>query len=127
MPYYPTTTFGYGSIIIDRHELVSMKFSTRLNQHLAERVTYSSKIIPQSNDFNYCFISLRVEQAKYDQWLAYFVNAPNNLQNDLLLGQFSSIMYVLESMDVEYSKIVKDETGQIKILYNLDLSFIRAL
>lgn len=127
MPYYPANTFSYGSIFIDRDELLSLKFRTKLNQHLAERVGYSSKIIPQSNDFNYCDMVLKVEQVHYEQWIAYFQNAPIGLQNDLYLGYFTSISYVLESMDVEYQKIVKDEQGLTKFIYKLDLTFIRAL
>lgn len=127
MPYYPSTTFSYGSIFIEREELKSLKFTTKLNQHLAERVTYSSKIVPENNDFNYCFMSLQVEQTHYDQWIAYFYSAPVGLQNDLFLGQFTSIQYVLESMDVEYLKMVKDERGLIKFIYNIELTFIRAL
>ena len=127
MPYYPANTFSYGTIFIDREELISMKFRTKLNQHLADRVTFPTKIIPQSNDFNYCDMVLKVEQTHYEQWLAYFTSAPSGLQNDLYLGYFSSISYILESMDVEYLKIVKDELGQSKFIYKLDLTFIRAL
>lgn len=127
MPYYQSTTFSYGDIIIERHELLSLKFSTKLNQHIAERVSYSSKIVPQSNDFNYCFMRLRVEQFSYDLWLNYFYTAPTNLQRDINLGQFSSIQYCLERMEVEYIKAVKDELGQIKYIYELDLTFVRAI
>lgn len=119
--------FSFGTIPIYRYEILAMKLETALDQYTVERVAWPARVVPQSNDYNYIYMTLKVEQSSYDLWLNYINNQPANLQMDVDFGFFSSISYALESMDVDVIKVVNNGLNQYKYMYKLDLTFIRAI
>jgi hypothetical protein len=99
-----------------------------LNQYLSQRVNTNVLTVPQANQFDYFYMSLRVDAAKYAQWLAYFSALPTDLQRALLIDYTVGVLgAALEKMDVEIEKIVNDGTGQYDYIYKLDLTFVRSI
>lgn len=129
MPVYTPIIGSYGSIFIARHELLSLKSSMTLNQYLSQRVNTQVLTIPQANQFDYFYLSLRVDAAKYAEWLAYFNTVPTNLQRTLIFDNSSIgvLGIALEEMSVTVEKIVNDGSGAYDYIYKLDLTFVRSI
>lgn len=128
MPVFVQTFAGFGTIPIERHEMLSFRTSMTLNQYLSQRVNTNVLTVPQANQYDYYYMSLRVDAAKYSQWLAYFSSLPTNLQRQLLINYTVGVLgAALETMEVEIEKIVNDGTGQYDYIYKLDLTFVRSI
>jgi hypothetical protein len=128
MPTYPAQIGSYGTIPIYRYELLSMKSTMSINQYPCQVVNVAPFINAQANQYDYFYLSLRVDAASFILWGDYFRGIPNNLQRDLA---FMNTWYVekvaLEKMDVDVEKIVNDGTGNYDYIYKLDLTFVHVV
>lgn len=129
MPVYTSNIGSYGSIFIARHELLSLRSAMTLNQYLSQRVNTAVLTIPQANQYDYFYLSLRVDSSKFAQWLSYFSSVPTNLQRTLNFDNSSIgvLGAALEEMEVTVEKIVNDGTGAYDYVYKLDLTFVRSI
>lgn len=128
MPVYTSQIGSFGSIAIMRHELLSLRSSMTLNQYMSERVNTWVLTIPQANQYDYFYLSLRVDASKFAEWEAYFNTVPTNLQRTLLFDNAVGVNGIaLETMEVDIEKIVNDGTGLYDYVYKLDLTFVRSI
>lgn len=129
MPVYAPIIGSFGSIFIARSELLALRSSMALNQYLSQRVNTAVLVIPQANQFDYFFLTLRVDADKFGQWRNYFINAPTGLQQTLIFDNsgVGVLSIALEEMIVDIEKIVNDGTGQYDYVYKLELTFVRSL
>lgn len=119
--------FQYGDIIIAKDQLINFSMSTTIPNLQSERVQYPIRILNKGNDIDVVKITLRLSETELLPWLDYFNNAPNDLQRDLLIGNWTSLDYAIQSMSIEYTDFVILGNGQTMIIYNVDLEFIRSI
>lgn len=123
----PSNYFAYGSIIIDRDQIVSLTASSATLNYRSERVVFPTNIINNGNEIDRIQMVLKLTELELIPWLNYYQNAPTNLQQDIKLGVWTSNQYAIESINFKYIDFVPLGNNTYQINYEATINFIRSL
>lgn len=126
-PYQPTNYFAYGSIPIDRDQLIELRLSTTIPNYQSDRVVFPTKIINKGNDLDRIGMKLRLSELELVPWLAQYNNLPTGLQQTLKLGTWETFSYAIEKMRIDYTDFVPLGNNDFYIYYTVDIEFLRSV